>query len=45
VIHIFQTVSHFGGIDILVSNAATNPAFGQILDVSLTTVPHHHIAL
>lgn len=27
-----QTVSQFGGVDILVSNAAANPAFGPILD-------------
>jgi len=29
-----QTVEKFGGIDILVSNAATNPTFGPILDTS-----------
>lgn len=29
-----QTVSQFGGIDILVSNAAANPAFGPILDTT-----------
>lgn len=29
-----QTVSKFGGIDILVSNAAVNPAMGGVLDVS-----------
>lgn len=29
-----QTVSQFGGIDILVSNAAANPTFGPILDTS-----------
>lgn len=28
------TVSNFGGIDMLVSNAATNPVMGSILDVS-----------
>lgn len=28
------TVSSFGGIDILVSNAATNPVMGSILDVT-----------
>ncbi|KAL4235155.1 Dehydrogenase/reductase SDR member 2 [Mactra antiquata] len=29
-----QTVSEFGGIDILVSNAAANPAFGPMLDTT-----------
>ncbi|KAL9975288.1 hypothetical protein ACROYT_G012438 [Oculina patagonica] len=29
-----ETLNHFGGIDILVSNAAANPTFGSILDVS-----------
>lgn len=28
-----QTIQQFGAIDILVSNAATNPQVGQILDV------------
>ena len=28
-----QTVKKYGGIDIVVSNAATNPQFGQIFDV------------
>lgn len=27
-----QSIDHFGGIDILVNNAATNPAFGPIQD-------------
>jgi NAD(P)-dependent dehydrogenase (short-subunit alcohol dehydrogenase family) len=27
-----QTVQHFGGIDIIVNNAATNPSFGPILE-------------
>ena len=31
---LLQTVSKFGGIDILVSNAATNPVMGPMLDVS-----------
>lgn len=31
-----ETVSRFGGIDILVSNAAANPVFGPILDVEET---------
>lgn len=30
----FQAVDTFGGIDILVSNAAVNPAVGPVLDVS-----------
>lgn len=29
-----QVESRFGGLDILVSNAAVNPGFGPILDVS-----------
>ncbi|XP_031564743.1 dehydrogenase/reductase SDR family member 4-like [Actinia tenebrosa] len=29
-----RTLSHFGGIDILVSNAAANPVFGSILQTS-----------
>jgi NAD(P)-dependent dehydrogenase (short-subunit alcohol dehydrogenase family) len=28
-------VNEFGGIDLLVSNAAVNPIFGPILDVSI----------
>jgi len=28
-----QTLEKYGGIDILVSNAATNPQFGSIFDV------------
>jgi NAD(P)-dependent dehydrogenase (short-subunit alcohol dehydrogenase family) len=31
-----ETVKLFGGVDILVSNAATNPTMGPMLDVSLT---------
>lgn len=31
----FQAVDTFGGIDILVSNAAVNPAVGPVLDVSI----------
>jgi hypothetical protein len=31
----FQTVKQFGGIDILVSNAAANPYFGSMLGVSM----------
>ena len=27
-----QTVSKFGGVDILVSNAAVNPSYGPILE-------------
>lgn len=30
-----KTVENYGGIDILVSNAATNPNFGNIFDVNL----------
>lgn len=30
----FQTVRTFGGLDILVSNAAVNPSYGSTLDVS-----------
>ena len=30
-----ETVKQLGGIDILVSNAGTNPAMGAMLDVSL----------
>ena len=33
-LYFFQTISRFGGIDILVSNAAANPVFGPLLDVS-----------
>ena len=32
---VFQTVEEFGGVDILVSNAAVNPVFGPILEVSI----------
>lgn len=32
--YLLQTLEHFGGIDILVSNAAANPAFGPVLQVS-----------
>ena len=31
----FQTVEKFGGLDILVSNAAVNPTVGGVLDVSI----------
>ena len=30
-----KAVNEFGGIDILVSNAAANPAFGRMLDVRI----------
>ena len=30
-----EAVNKFGGVDILVSNAAVNPAVGPVLDVSL----------
>jgi NAD(P)-dependent dehydrogenase (short-subunit alcohol dehydrogenase family) len=29
-----QTISKFGGVDILINNAATNPVFGPVIDVS-----------
>ena len=29
-----QAISHYGGLDILVSNAAVNPHIGPTLDVS-----------
>ena len=29
-----ETISKFGGIDILVSNAGTNPVFGPMLEVT-----------
>lgn len=32
--HIFQAISKYGGIDILISNAAINPVLGPVLDVS-----------
>ena len=32
-VYFLQTIQHFGGIDILVSNAAANPSFGPILQV------------
>jgi len=32
-----ETVQNFGRVDILVSNAATNPVFGAILDVCAGT--------
>ena len=32
----FQTVAEFGGIDILVSNAAVNPIMGPIFEVSFS---------
>ena len=31
---IFQALSHYGGIDILVCNAGMNAAFGSMLEVS-----------
>ncbi|KAK2559702.1 Dehydrogenase/reductase SDR family member 4 [Acropora cervicornis] len=34
-----QTLHHFGGIDILVSNAAANPVFGPILQVKIIGTP------
>lgn len=30
-----KTISHFGKIDVLVNNAATNPYFGRLLDVDM----------
>lgn len=30
-----KTISHFGGIDILINNAATNPVFGPVTDTDL----------
>ena len=36
-----KTIEKFGGIDILVSNAGTNPTFGPILNVSLTISSIH----
>lgn len=36
--HFPQTVEKFGAIDILVSNAAVNPAVGGVLDVSYVPV-------
>ena len=33
--NLLQTVEKFGGIDILVSNAAVNPVMGGVLDVSM----------
>lgn len=35
---VHETVSSFGGLDFLVSNAAVNPTFGSALDVSQTSV-------
>ncbi len=34
-----ETVSRMGGIDILVSNAATNPVFGETLEVTDRDLP------
>ncbi len=31
-----QTINHFGGIDIVVNNAATNPSFGPVLETDNT---------
>lgn len=31
-----QTVNHFGGIDIIVNNAATNPSFGPIAETDIS---------
>jgi NAD(P)-dependent dehydrogenase (short-subunit alcohol dehydrogenase family) len=31
-----QTINHFGGIDIIVNNAATNPSFGPIVETDNT---------
>ena len=33
-IFLSQALEHYGGIDILVSNAAVNPFFGKLLDVT-----------
>ena len=32
-----KTLKKYGGIDIFVSNAATNPSFGPLFDVSYIT--------
>lgn len=34
ILSLLQTISRFGKLDILVSNAAVNPTFGRTLDVS-----------
>ena len=39
----FQTLEEFGGIDILVCNAAVNPIFGPILNVSFYLIYIFHI--
>ncbi len=31
-----KTISHFGGVDILINNAATNPVFGPVTDTDLS---------
>jgi len=31
---VMQTIEHFGSLDILVNNAATNPYFGPLVDIS-----------
>lgn len=46
-----QTVASYGGLDILVSNAAVNPTFGPVLQVSSSDVNYfktfdfHHAQL
>ena len=37
-----KTIEKFGGIDILVSNAGTNPTFGPILNVKV--LPFHFVS-
>jgi dehydrogenase/reductase SDR family protein 4 len=31
-----KTIAHFGGVDILINNAATNPVFGPVTDTDLS---------
>ena len=38
-----KTIEKFGGIDILVSNAGTNPTFGPILNVSYICIQAFNI--
>ncbi len=40
----WTTPRHFGRVDIVVNNAATNPAFGPLIDVDLVEVDGKRLA-
>jgi len=52
IVFLLQAVQKFGGIDILVSNAAVNPTVGGVLDVSIlvsifpySTLPNNTVVI